>query len=265
MTLPAAPSAMASFGMPKHHRARLVLRDRSAPGVFISASPRAPSSPMPVMMMPSALRAGESRRRAEQHIDRGPMPRHQRAVLDRDVIARAAALQQHVLVAGRDQHAAAQHGVAIRRFLHLHCAQTVEPPGERLGEFLRHVLHDDDARASAGNASSTTRSDSVPPVEAPMQTTVSVVRAIACPATGGGKMTSAVSFGCGSRPVRVGAAGGAAAARAPPPSPRRRCGCVDSCRNCRRVDPRLQDDVDRAGLQRLHQRRPSRPRSARST
>jgi hypothetical protein len=49
----------------------------------------------------------------------------------------------------------------------------------------------------AGSASSTTRSDSVPPVEAPMQMMVSVVRAIACPAIGGGSMTSAVSFCCG--------------------------------------------------------------------
>ena len=50
---------------------------------------------------------------------------------------------------------------------------------------------------SAGNASSTTRNDSVPPVDAPMQTTVSVVRAMACPATGAGIMTSAVSFASG--------------------------------------------------------------------
>src|SRR5581483_8892136 len=50
---------------------------------------------------------------------------------------------------------------------------------------------------SAGSDSSTTRSDSVPPVEAPMQMMRSVVRAIACELTaGGGSIASAVSFFC---------------------------------------------------------------------
>ena len=48
----------------------------------------------------------------------------------------------------------------------------------------------------AGNASSTSRSASVPPVEAPMQTTISVVRLIARP-VGGGRTASAVSFCAG--------------------------------------------------------------------
>ena len=51
--------------------------------------------------------------------------------------------------------------------------------------------------ASAGSVSSTSRRDSVPPVEAPMQTMVSVVRAMA-PTRGGGSMASAVSFRLGS-------------------------------------------------------------------
>ncbi len=49
----------------------------------------------------------------------------------------------------------------------------------------------------AGSASSTSRSASVPPVDAPMHTTISVVRLIARPAAGGGSIASAVSLGAG--------------------------------------------------------------------
>ena len=122
-------------------------RPSPAPTCCISSSPRAPSSPMPVMMMPTPLAPDAVRRGAEQHVDRRAVARHQRTVLDRDVIARAAALQQHVAVAGRDQRAAAQHGIAVGGLLDLHLAQAVEAARERRGELLRHVLHDDDARA----------------------------------------------------------------------------------------------------------------------
>ena len=47
--------------------------------------------------------------------------------------------------------------------------------------------------ALAGSASSISRNASVPPVEAPTQTTISVVFAMARP-VGGGSMASAVSF-----------------------------------------------------------------------
>ena len=130
------------------------------------------------------------------------MARDQRSILDRDIIARATPLQQHVTIAGRDQHASAQHGVAVGRLLHLDLAQSIEPARERLGEFLRHVLHDDDAGQSTGNASSTSRNDSVPPVEAPMQITVSVVRAIAWPGTGGGMHDIGGQFRVVARAVR---------------------------------------------------------------
>ena len=44
---------------------------------------------------------------AEQHIDRGPVAANQRAVLDLNVVARAAALEQQVMIAGRNERAAA--------------------------------------------------------------------------------------------------------------------------------------------------------------
>ena len=51
---------------------------------------------------------------------------------------------------------------------------------------------------SGGSASNSTRNASVPPVEAPTQTMLSVVRAMALPALAGGSMASAVSFFSGS-------------------------------------------------------------------
>ena len=85
-----------------------------------------------------------------------------------------------------------------------------------------------------------------------MQMTRSVVRASAWPGAGGGSMASAVSLAAASA---HGARRSAAAAAAPArrPSRRRRC--------ARRIPPgtarcraRLGDDVDGAGLERLHQR-----------
>ena len=106
---------------------------------------------------------------------------------------------------------------------------------------------------ATGSASKTTRSDSVPPVEAPMHTTRSVVRAIAWLRVGGGSITSALSFGGrhgGERPGH----------RQPLQSGvcRRLHRLADArarfAQELRRAQPRLQDHVHRAGLQCLHQR-----------
>ncbi len=54
-TLSAAPRAIASFGMPNTTDVVSSCATVSAPICFISSSPCAPSSPMPVMMMPTPL------------------------------------------------------------------------------------------------------------------------------------------------------------------------------------------------------------------
>jgi len=101
-----------------------------------------------------------------------------------------------MLIAGRNQDMAAQDRIAIHGFLDFDFAKTVQPLGNGRREFFRHVLHDNDAGALAGSASRNSRNASVPPVEAPTQTTISVVFAIARP-VGGGGMASADNFRAG--------------------------------------------------------------------
>jgi hypothetical protein len=79
------------------------------------------------------------------------MARDQRTRPHRDVVAGAAALQHRVQVAGRDQHPPAQNRVAVLGLLHFHLAQAVQPACEGLGELLRHMLDDHDARRVAGH------------------------------------------------------------------------------------------------------------------
>ena len=100
---------------------------------------------MPVMITPMALAPAIRAAERNSTSTDGRWRETSGPSLHRDVIARAAALQQHVLVAGRDQHLAAQHRIAVLGFLDLDLAQAVEPLGEGGGEFLRHVLDDDDA------------------------------------------------------------------------------------------------------------------------
>ena len=63
LVTPAAPRAIASLGMPKTMQLASSWAKVRAPHCFISSRPRAPSSPMPVMMIPTAfdpaLRAAE--------------------------------------------------------------------------------------------------------------------------------------------------------------------------------------------------------------
>ncbi len=78
------------------------------------------------------------------------MAADQRAVLDLDVVARAAALEQQMMIARSDQGAPAQHGVVGLRLFDSDAAQPVEPVGEGAGKQLRHVLYDHDARRVGG-------------------------------------------------------------------------------------------------------------------
>src|SRR5258708_3752644 len=55
-TFSTAPQAIASFGMPNTTQLSSSWARVAAPSLRISSSPLAPSSPIPVMMMPSALR-----------------------------------------------------------------------------------------------------------------------------------------------------------------------------------------------------------------
>ena len=100
---------------------------------------------MPVRMTPTAFWPGIAGGGAEQHIDRRAMAADQRTVLDLDVIARAAALEQQVMIARRDQRAPANHRVVGLGLFDGDGAKAVEAVGEGAREQLRHVLHDDDA------------------------------------------------------------------------------------------------------------------------
>ena len=199
---------------------------------------------------------------AEQHVDRRAVARDQRAVPDGDVIARAAALQEHVAIARRDERAAGDYRIAVLGLLDVDLAKPVEALGEGGGEMLGHVLDDRrcrDCRAAA--PCSTSRSDSVPPVEAPMQTTCSVVRVSERSLRGGGMMTSAVSFFCVSR-ARTARRRSAARAAARTAS---RDANLRFGEELLGVDARLLNHLDRAGLQRVEQTRPIPLRAGSST
>ena len=73
------------------------------------------------------------------------MARDERAVREVDAVLGAVAAHFDVLVAGRDEGAAVDDTITIRRFLHLDAAGVVEAPRKRSGEDLGHVLHDHDS------------------------------------------------------------------------------------------------------------------------
>ncbi len=77
----------------------------------------------------------------EQHVHRRTMAVDQRAILNFDVILRAAALEQHMPSAGRNQRQPRNNPVAVMRLADFNLANAVEPCRERSGEFFRHVLH----------------------------------------------------------------------------------------------------------------------------
>ena len=89
--------------------------------------------------------------RAEKHVHAGPVATHQRAVLDLDVVARAAAFEEHMTVARGNERLAAQDGVAVGGFLDGDAADAVQALGKGGGELFGHVLDDDDARAVLGH------------------------------------------------------------------------------------------------------------------
>ena len=159
---------------------RLVLRDRhGARPASSPAAPSAPSSPMPVRMTPTAFGAGGLRHRAEEHVDARAVAGDERAVADLDDVVRAAAPhEQHVRLPGAIERPA-RRGRGRRR----------PPPSPRSGS----VWSSRSAKAAvkisgmcctmtmpgrvgrhAPRAAS--RSASVPPVEAPTATTLSVVQ-----------------------------------------------------------------------------------------
>jgi len=185
-------SLIASLGMPKTMQVASSWAIVLAPACFISSIPRAPSSPIPVRITPPHLSriAGSG---PKQHIDRGPMAADQRPVLDFNVIAGAASLEQQVMVARRNQRASANDGVVGLGFFHTNTAQAVEPVGKGAREQLRHVLHNHNAGRIAGSASSTVFNASVPPVEAPMTTTF--LRRLGHGVGGRESIASAVSLG----------------------------------------------------------------------
>ena len=133
------------------------------------------------------------RRRTEQNVDRGAVPRHQIPIRDGHVILADLALQRGVPVPRRNQNPSPQNGVAVLRFLHLDRAQAVQPLGESSRELLGHVLDNDDPGNLRKRFEYNTQG-SVPPVEAPMQTTVSALRANSARAKGVDRTASTFLF-----------------------------------------------------------------------
>ncbi len=85
--------------------------------------------------------------RAKEHVDGRFVTIDERAVDDFDDVLRAAAFEQHVPPARGDEGAAGDDALAILGFADIDLAKPVEPGGEHGGEFFRHVLDDDHARA----------------------------------------------------------------------------------------------------------------------
>ena len=116
------------------------------PASSISFRPRAPSSPMPVRITPTAF--GPTFWATERNITStlgrcrftcGPSAQAAE-------VARAVALDQQVLVAGRDVRVARQNLLAVLRFAHGHRRAAIHALGERRAESRGNVLRDDDRR-----------------------------------------------------------------------------------------------------------------------
>ena len=107
----AAPWRMASRGMPKTMQVAsfCAMVDRAASR--IPSRPPAPSSPMPVMITPAAIRAGRLGGRAKQDLDAGTVAANRRALDQLDTIARARPANEAVHVA-RDRRAPGRAGSA---------------------------------------------------------------------------------------------------------------------------------------------------------
>ena len=178
------------------------------------------------------------------------MARHGRPVLDRHLIAGAVAFKQHVLVARCDQDVAAQDRIAVLGLLDLDLAQAVEPFGEGGGEARRHVLDDDDA-GRIGRQRLQHLAQRLGPACRGAQTGHHLRRARHGGPGRGRQHGVSRQLGSGIQRSRR---------RSPcaQPGARRSLDHIaDAIRALgqmvRRPDARLQYDVDRAGLQRLHQ------------
>ena len=93
------PMRMASLGMPKTTQRRFVLRDRGGAGLLHLQHAARAVVAHAGHDDADRVAARVARGRAEQHVHRGPVAADQRPVAHLDVVARAAALQQHVAVA----------------------------------------------------------------------------------------------------------------------------------------------------------------------
>ena len=89
-TCSAAPSSIASRGMPKTTQVASSCAMVRAPAWRILSSPCAPSAPMPVSSTPTASRAGGFGHGGEQHVHRRTLVADPRTGLDADVVAAAA-------------------------------------------------------------------------------------------------------------------------------------------------------------------------------
>ena len=178
-TRAAASRRIASLGMPNTTQLASSWAIVSAPASRISLSPRAPSSPMPVMMIPRAFAPAHFAAERNNTSTEGRWRFTGGPSRIFDEVLGAAAPEQHVLAARCNQRPARNHAVIVLRFLDVDLAQRIEPGRECGGELLRHVLHDDDAGRHDGKCRQHLSSACVPPVEVPMTTTCSVVRVIA--------------------------------------------------------------------------------------
>ncbi len=90
--------------------------------------------------------AGILRDRTEQHVHRGTVPVHRRAVVDAAAPARAVADHPQVAVAGREIGMAGQDRLAVGGLAHQHRRMPVEALDEGAAEAAGDVLGDDDGR-----------------------------------------------------------------------------------------------------------------------
>src|ERR1051326_2843213 len=106
------------FGHAEDDAGRFILRNRMAAGGGHFEKPLRAVVAHAGEDDADRVRAGGLRDRLEEHVDARTMSRNERSVAELDVMTRAAAPQNHMLIAGRDEDAAPSHGVAAHGFFH---------------------------------------------------------------------------------------------------------------------------------------------------
>ena len=127
-------------------RGALVLAERGAAGVAHGQEALGTVASHAGQDDADGARRGDARHRLKQHIDRGPVARHQRALVEAAIETAAAARQFQVVSSGRNIDMSPLDRLILLRFMHPHTALRIEPAGKGSGEAFRHVLGDQHGR-----------------------------------------------------------------------------------------------------------------------